>query len=73
MNHACIRPTRNDLEETVTSFDHDVSVQVEAAFLYSDSVILQGDFNAKLGFEVISHDMNPMPKNGEKLLNLFCK
>ena len=29
--------------------------------------------NAKLGFDVINHDMNPMSKNGEKLFNLFCK
>ena len=31
------------------------------------------DFNAKLGFDVINHDMNPMSKNGEELFNLFCK
>ena len=30
-------------------------------------------FNAKLGFDVINHDMNPVPKNGEKLFNLFFK
>ena len=66
-------PQENDLKETVSSFYHDVSVQVEAAFLNGDSVILLGDFNAKLGFDVINHDMNPMSKNGEKLFNLFCK
>ena len=48
-------------------------MQVEAAFLNGDSIILLGDFNAKLGFDVINHDMNPMSKNGEKLFNLFCK
>ena len=36
-------------------------------------LILLSDFNAKLGFDVISHDMNPMSKNGEKLFNLYCK
>ena len=66
-------PQENDLEETVSSFYHDVSVQVEAAFLNGDSIILLGDFNANLGFDVLSHDMNPMSKNGEKLFNLFCK
>ena len=66
-------PQENDLEETVCSFYHDVSVQVEAAFLNGDSIILQGDFDAKLGFDVINHDMIPMSKNGEKLFNLFCK
>ena len=30
-------------------------------------------FNAKLGFEVIDHDIDPTSKNGEKLLNLYCK
>ena len=48
-------------------------MQVEAAFLNGDAVILLGDFNAKLGFDVINHDMNPMSKNGEKLFYLFCK
>ena len=45
------------------SFYHDASVQVKAAFLNGDSVSLLGDSNAKLGFEVINHDMNPMLKN----------
>ena len=48
-------------------------MDVDEAFLNGDSVVLLGDFNAKLGFEVINHEMNPMYKNGEKLLNLFCK
>ena len=47
----------NDLKETVSSFYHDISVQVEAAFLNDDSVTLLGDFNAKLDFEVINHDI----------------
>ena len=66
-------PQEDRLEETVSSFYHDVSVQVEAAFLNGDSIILLGHFNAELSFDVISHDMNPMSKNGEKLFNLFCK
>ena len=66
-------PQKNDLEETVSSFYQNVSVQVEAVFLNGDSVILLGDFNVKLGFEVISFHMYPKSKNGVNLLNLFCK
>ena len=61
-------PQENDIEETVSSFYHDVSVQVEAAFLNGYSVILLGDFNAKLGsrtktriLTVINHDRFTKP------------
>ena len=36
-------------------------------------IILPGDFNAKLEFDVINNDMNSMSKNGEKLFDLFYK
>ena len=44
-------PQENDLEETVSSYYHDASVQVEAVYLNGNSVILLGDFNAKLSFK----------------------
>ena len=41
-------PQENDIEETLNFFCTNLSVQLEVAFLNGDSVILLGDFNAKL-------------------------
>ena len=36
-------------------------------------VIMVGDFNAKLGYDVIPKDLHPMSKNGELLFQLCNK
>ena len=63
-------PQENDSEDK-DSFYHDISVQVEMAHLNGDSVIMVGDFNAKLGYDVIPKDLHPISNNGEQLLE-FC-
>ena len=55
------------------SFYHDISVQVEMAYLNGDSIIMVGDLNAKLGYDVIPNDLHPMSNNGEQLFELCNK
>ena len=43
------------------------------AYLNGDSVIMVGDFNAKLGYNVIPKDLHLMSKNGEQLFELCNK
>ena len=54
----------------VTDFYQNLSVQIERAHSNGDNVILVGDFNAKLGSEIIAGDLHPMSSSG-KLLNEF--
>ena len=65
-------PQENDSEDK-DSFYHDISVQVEMAYLNGDAIIIVGDFNAKLGYDVILKDLHPMSNNGEQLFELFNK
>ena len=66
-------PQENDSEDK-DSFYHDISVQVEMAYLNGgDSIIMVGDLNAKLGYDVIPNDMHPMSNNGEQLFELCNK
>ena len=65
-------PQEND-SEYKDSFYHDISVQVEMAYLNGDSVIMVGDFNAKLGYDAILKDLHPMANNGEQLFELCNK
>ena len=65
-------PQENDSEDK-DSFYHDVSVQVEMVYLIGDSVIMVEDFNAILGYDVISTDLYHMSKNGEQLFELCNK
>ena len=66
-------PQENDPEDIRESFYHDVSVQIQKAYLNGDSVLLVGDFNAKLGYSVIQNDIHPMSKNGELLFDMSNK
>ena len=52
-------PQENDSEDK-DSFYHDISVQAEMAYLNGDSVIMVGDLNAKLGYDVIPNDLHPI-------------
>ena len=62
-------PQENDSEDK-DSFYHDISVQVEMAYLNGDSIIMVGDLNAKLGYDVIPNDLHPMSNYGEQLFKL---
>ena len=61
-------PQENDSEDK-DSFYHDISVQAEMAYLNGDSVIMVGDFNAKLGYDVIPKDLHPMSE--QLLINII--
>ena len=65
-------PQENDSKDK-DSFYHDISVQVEMAYLNGDSIITVGDLNAKLGYDVIPNDLHPMSNNGEQLFELCNK
>ena len=65
-------PQENDSEDK-DSFYHDISVQVEMAYLNGDSIIMVGDLKAKLGYDVIPNDPHPMSNNGEQLFELYNK
>ena len=64
-------PQENDPEINRNLFYQDLSFQIEQAFLNGDSVIMVGDFNAKLGKDVIGGDVHPMSPSG-KLLFYLC-
>ena len=65
-------PQENDSEDKY-SFYHDISVQVDMAYLNGGSVNMVGDLNAKLGYDVIPKDLHPMSNNGEELFKLCNK
>ena len=50
-----------------------MSVQIERAHLNRDNVILVGDFNAKLGSEIIAGDPHPMSSSGKLLYEFYTK
>ena len=64
-------PQENDPEDIKESLYHDVSVQIQTAYLNGDSVILVVDFNAKLGHSVFQNDIHPMSNNGQLLFDMF--
>ena len=63
-------PQENDPEIKRNLFYQNLSSQIELAFLSGDSVIMIGDFNAKLGKDVIGGDVHPMSPNGKLLFSL---
>ena len=66
-------PQENDPEINRNLFYQNLSIQIEQAFLSGDSVIMVGDFNAKLGKDVIGGDVHPMSPNGKILFSLCNK
>ena len=65
---------QENYSEDKDSFYHDISIQVEMAYLNGDSVVIVvGDFNAKLGYDVIPKDLHPTSNNGEQLFELCNK
>ena len=65
-------PQENDILG-VTDFYQNLSVQIERAHLNGDNVILVGDFNAKLGSEIITGDPHPMSSSGKLLYEFYTK
>ena len=64
---------QENYSEDKDSFYYDISVQVEMAYLNGDSIIMVGDLNAKLGYDVIPKDEYPLSNNGEQLFELCNK
>ena len=65
-------PQENDIQG-VTDFYQNLSVLIESAHLNRDNVILVGDFNAKLGSEIITGDPHPMSRSGRLLYEFYTK
>ena len=61
-------PQENVSKEVRKEFFRNVQIQVNRAFLSGNSIILLGDFNAKLGKLIIPGDIHDMSPNG-KFLN----
>ena len=66
-------PQENDSVNKIQDFYDSISVQVERANLAGDSVFLVGDFNAKLGAEIIRGEIHRMSNNGACLNGIIEK
>ena len=62
-----------DTEENREAFDEDLSVEIERCLLSDDSLLLAGNFNAKLSSEIIHCDTHTMSRNGKLLHDLIQK
>ena len=66
-------PQEYDSEENRNDFYDSISVETERCYLNGDSFILAGDFNAKLGSDIIKYDIHPKSQNGGQLYRLILK
>ena len=66
-------PQEKELEENRTEFYETLSIEIEKCFLSGDSLVLSGDFNAKLGNDIIKDDIDVMSPNGKLLHALMMK
>ena len=66
-------PQEYDSEENGNDFYDSISVEIERCYLNGDSFNLAGDFNAKLGSDIIKNDIHPKSQNGGKLYRLILK
>ena len=66
-------PQENDSVNKIQDFYDSISVQVERVNLAGDSVFLVGDFNAKLGAEIIRGEIHQMSNNGACLNGIIEK
>ena len=66
-------PQEKCTEENREAFYEDLSVKIKRCLLSGDSLLLAGDFSAKLGSEIINCDMHTMSRNGKLLHDLIKK
>ena len=66
-------PQENDSVNKIRDFYDSIGVQAEGANLAGDSVFLVGDFNAKLGAEIIRGEIHQMSNNGARLNDIMEK
>ena len=64
-------PQEND--KTKSDFYENISVEIERCLVSGDSLLLTGDFNAKLGVDIIQNDIHSMTKNGKSLYAIMQK
>ena len=69
--HTCIWATRKGSREYQRDFWHNISIQVERAKPSGETVLLTGDFNAKLGSLFVPGDVYDASANGKYLLDLW--
>ena len=58
-------------KQEIDDFYENINIQLNRALIAGESVVLAGDFNAKLGKDIISQDIHDMSSNGKHLLNLI--
>ena len=66
-------PQEKEPEENGTEFYETLSNEIEKSFLSGDSLVLAGDFNAKLGYDIIKDVIHVMSPNGKLLHALMMK
>ena len=66
-------PHEMEPEENRTEFNERLSIEIEKCFLCGDSRVLAGDFNAKLGYDIIKDDIHVMSPNGKLSQALMMK
>ena len=66
-------PHEKEPEENRTEFNERLSIEIEKCFLCGDSLVLAGDFNAKLGYDIIKDHIHVMSPNGKLSHALMMK
>ena len=64
-------PQEKISESTRETFWHNIGTQVERAKLSGETILLTGDFNAKLGSLFVPGDVHDTSTNGKYLLDLW--
>ena len=66
-------PQEKEPEENRTEFYETLSIEIEKCFLSGDPRVLAGDFNTKLGYDIIQDGIHVMSPNGKLLHALMMK
>ena len=64
-------PQEYSSKQEIDDFYENINIQLNRALIAGESVVLAGDFNAKLGKDIIPQDIHDMSSNGKHLLNLI--
>ena len=64
-------PQEYSSKQETDDFYENISIQLNRALIAGEPVVLAGDFNAKLGKDIILQDIHDMSSNGRHLLNLI--
>ena len=64
-------PQEYSSKQETDDFHENINIQLNRALIAGESVVLVGDFNAKLGKDIIPQDIHDMSSNSKHLLNLI--